>query len=163
MAPNFAERIKPVDPERFHFALGVYCAAAALKGPAPNPQEFGLNLLNDDGSESKITFTDRPENRGMLAVRKEFPEPTEFQSMGFRLMTFSRIMRYRKLRKWGLVRTGESGQTEIHEAVINALAMAPFRKTGVLDREAFLSLVEIERQKCEASETMIAKSEPGDG
>ena len=104
MARNFAERTKPVDPERFHFALGVYCTAAALKGPAPNPQEYGVNIVEDDGNVARITFTDSPENRGILAVKKEFPDPAEFQSMGFRLLTVGEIVRDRKLRKWGLVR-----------------------------------------------------------
>lgn len=153
MTPNFAERIKALDPERFHFALGVYCAAAALKGPAPNPQEFGLNIVNDDGSAASITFTDRPENRGMLAVKKEFPDPDEFESMAFRLMTFGEVIRDRKLRKWGLVRDGETGQTEVHDAVINALAMAPFRKSGSLDRDAFLSLVRVGRGKIEKNDS----------
>jgi hypothetical protein len=147
VAPNFAERIKPVDPERFRFALGVYCAAAALKGPAPNPEEFGIDILEDDGSATRISFTDRPENRGMLAVKKEFPDPAEFQSMSFRLLTFGEIMKDRKLRKWGLVRDGETGQTEIHDAVISALATAPFRKSGALDRGAFLASVKAESEK----------------
>ena len=84
MAPNFSQRITAVDPERFHFALGVYCAAAAMKGPYPNPQQFGLNLVEDDGSAKRISFTDIPGNRGMLAVKKEFPDPEEFQRLGFR-------------------------------------------------------------------------------
>jgi hypothetical protein len=152
MAPNFAERIKPIDPERFQFALGVYDAAAAMKGPYDNPQQFGLNVVEVDGSTTRIAFADIPDNRGMLAVRKEFPDPAEFQSMGFRLFTFARIMKDRKLRKMGLVREGEGGHTEIHCAVINALAMAPFRKSGALDRTAFLALVKSEHKRIEAEE-----------
>lgn len=152
MAPNFAECIKPVDPERFHFALGVFCAAADMKGPCQNPQEFGVNIREDDGSLTRLSFTDRPENRGLLAVKKEFTDPAEFQSMGFRLMTVGEVMRERKLRKWGLIRDDESGQTEIHDAVVNALAMAPFRKSGTLDRPAFLALVRSEQKRIEAEE-----------
>lgn len=152
MAPNFYERIKPVDPERFHFALGVYCAAAAMKGPYPNPQEFGVNIREDDGSLVRVSFADLPENRGLLAVKKEFTDRAEFQSMTFRLMIFGEVMRERKLRKWGLIRDGESGQTEIHDAVVNALALAPFRKSGTLDRPAFLALVKSEQKRIEAGE-----------
>jgi hypothetical protein len=154
MAPNFAERIKPVDPKRFSFAFGVYCAAAALKGPAPNPQEFGLTLVDgEEGSGTRITFADRPENRGMLAVKKEFPDKTEFQSMGFRIMTFSELVQDRKLRKWGLITdNNDTGLVEIHEAVLHALAQAPFRKSGTLDRPAFLELVKSECERMDAEE-----------
>jgi hypothetical protein len=152
MAQNFADRIKPVDPERFRFALGVYSAAAALKGPAPNPQQFGLNIVENDEGAMRISFTDRAENRGMLAVKKEFPDPVEFQSMGYRLLTFGEIMRDSKLRKMGLVRDGEAGETEIHDAVMIAFAMAPFRTSGTLDRRAFLALVKSEHERIEAME-----------
>lgn len=152
MAPNFDERVKRVDPERFRFALGVYCAAAALKGPSPNPQEFGLDIEDDDGSVIRLSFTDRAENRGMLAVKKEFPDPAEFQAMGVRLMTLGEIMNDRRLRRWGLVRDGETSQIEIHPAVSSALATAPFRRSGTLDRTAFLVLVKNEQRKMETEE-----------
>lgn len=150
MASNSEQRVKPVDPERFHFALGVYRAAADLKGPAPNPQEYGLDIVDDDGSVMRLSFADRAENRGMLAVKNEFPDDAEFKGMGVRLMTLSEIIRDRKLRKWGLIRDGETGQIEIHPAVISALATAPFRQSGTLDRTAFLALVKAEQRKIEA-------------
>jgi hypothetical protein len=153
---SFTHHIKAVDPQRFSFALGVYAAAAGLKGPSPNPQQFGLNLVEDDGSISRITFTDRAENRGLLAVKKEFPDPQEFRSMAFRLMSFGGIMKDQKLRRMGLIRDGEPGSTKMHDAVINAFAMAPFRKSGKLDRMAFLALVKSEHKRIEAMESGAA-------
>ncbi len=141
MAPNFTQRIKPVDPERFRFALGVFLAAAAMKGPYTNPQEFGINLLDDDGSVHRLSFTDRPENRGMLAVKREFSDPNEFQAIGFRIMTFPEIIKNKQIISWGLIRKGENGQDEIHDCVVTALAQVPFRKSGRIDRKAFLELV----------------------
>jgi hypothetical protein len=108
--------------------------------------------VKDDGNTELITFTDRPENRGILAVKKEFPDPAEFESMGFRLLTVGEIVRDRKLRKWGLVREGEAGAIEIDDAVVNALALAPFRRSGKLDREKFLALVKSERERIEGEE-----------
>ena len=61
-------------------------------------------------------------------------------------------MRDSELRKMRLVRDGEAGETEIHDAVINAFAMAPFRKSGTLDRRAFLALVESEHERIEPME-----------
>jgi hypothetical protein len=152
MSPNFEERIKAVEPERFLFALGVYQAAAAIKGPYVNPSEFSFSLVEKDGSAIKIQFTDIPENRGMLAVKKEFPDANEFQNLSFRIMTFSEVLRDRKLIKMGLVRHGEGGDIEIHDAVINALAMAPFRKSGALNKPAFHAIVKAEYTKLETDE-----------
>ena len=88
----------------------------------------------------------------MLEVKKEFPDPAEFQSMTFRLLTFNEIIKDRKLRKWRLVRDGETGQTEIQDAVIGALATALFRKSGALDRDAYLASAKAEQRKMEAEE-----------
>lgn len=147
MAPNFNERIRPVDPERFRFALGVFQAAAAMKGPFPNPQNFSLHIVDDDRTANTISFTDIPENRGMIAIKKEFPDPEEFQCIGFRILTFSEVIKNDKLVSMGLIRMDEHGQTEVHDSVILALAQAPFRKSGALDKKAFIELVKYERQK----------------
>jgi hypothetical protein len=63
----------------------------------------------------------------LLAIKKQFPDPAEFQCMGFRPMTVGQILKEPKLRKMGSIRDGQDGQIEIHQAVINALALAPFR------------------------------------
>jgi hypothetical protein len=57
----------------------------------------------------------------------------------------------KKLIKWGMVQRSEGG-VEVHDAVINALAAAPFRKSGVLDKPAFHSLVKAEYTRLEAGE-----------
>jgi hypothetical protein len=151
MAPNFNSRIKAVDPERFHFALGVFSAAAAMKGPYPNPQTFSVNIVDTDGSATRIAFTDRPENRGMVALKSEFPDAEEFECISFRILTLPEVIRNRQLIGRGLVRDGENG-LEIHDAVVNALAIAPFRKSGALDKSAFLALVKSEHKKLQEIE-----------
>lgn len=150
MAPNFAERIKAVDSERLRFALGVFGAAAAMKGPFPNPEQYALNIVDTDDSVSEIRLADIPENRGMLAIKREFPDEAEFMCIGFRIMTLREVIMDQRLLKMGLVRDGKEGQLEIHDAVINALAKAPFRKSGKLDKKAFLALVKQEHDQFEA-------------
>jgi hypothetical protein len=152
MAPNFAQRIKPTDPQRFSFALGVYQAAAALKGPAPNPEQFSINIAEEDGSRTKISFVDRPENRGMLAVKEQFPDPDEFQSMAFRILSFGEVLQDQKLSKMGVVRRDDTGNLEVHDSVIYGLATTPFRKSGKLDRPAFIAAVKSKYEKMEADE-----------
>jgi hypothetical protein len=117
-----------------------------------NPQQFSGNLVEDDGTATNIRFTDIPANRGMLAVKKEFPDAEEFQCMSFRLLTFSEVIKNRQLIRMRLVRKRESGEIEVHDAVINALAMAPFSKSGALDKPAFLALVKSEHKRLELVE-----------
>jgi hypothetical protein len=136
MSSDSEERVRPVDPARFHQALGVYQAALAAAGAAANA---------DAATPSPST-----ENRGIVAVKKEFPDADEFQSLSVRLGRFSEVIGDRKLIKWGMVQHSEGG-IEVHDAVINALATAPFRKSGVLDKPAFHSLVKAEYTRLEAS------------
>jgi hypothetical protein len=130
--------IRPVDPERFHQALGVYQAALAAEAPQAGVGEASASA-------------DIPGNRGIAAVKKEFPDTSEFQSLSFRLQRFAEIISDKKLIKWGMVEHSEGG-IEVHDAVINALAAAPFRKSGVLDKPAFHSLVRAEYTRLEAGE-----------
>jgi hypothetical protein len=130
----------PVDPERFHQALGVYQAALAAARPQANADAAtGASSAEFQG------------NRGIVAVKKEFPDPAEFQSLSLRLQRFSEVIGDKKLIKWGMVQHSEGG-IEVHDAVINALAAAPFRKSGVLDKPAFHSLVKAEYTRLEAAE-----------
>jgi hypothetical protein len=138
MSVNSDEKIRPVDPGRFHQALGVYQAALAAAAPQA-------------GADEASASADIAGNRGIVAVKKEFPDANEFQSLSLRLQRFAEIISDKKLIKWGMVHHSEGG-IEVHDAVINALAAAPFRKSGVLDKPAFHSLVRAEYTRLEAEE-----------
>ena len=142
MSSDSEEKISPVDPERLHLALGIYQAALAAEASEANASE-------QQGSAAPSA--EPGGNRGIVAVRKEFPDATEFQSLSLRLQRFSEIVGDKKLIKWGMVQHSEGG-LEIHDAVINALAAAPIRKSGVLDKPAFHALVKAEFTKLEAAE-----------
>ncbi len=144
MSSTTEDRIKPVDPERFHLALGVYQAALAADRANASPRETGAPAIG-------IQLAHAAGKRAMLAVRQEFPEEGEFQNLSIRLQRFFDILGDRKLIKWGMVRHDENG-VELHDAVINALATAPFRKSGVLDKVAFHALVKAEYTRLEAAE-----------
>jgi hypothetical protein len=132
------EKVGPVMPARLHQALGVYQSALAAKAP-----EAAAN-----GSEN----ADEPASlRGLLAVKREFPDPEEFLSLSLRLKRFTEVLGDKKLVKWGMVKHSEGG-LEIHDAVVNALAAAPFRKSGVLDKVAFHALVKSEYTRLDSEE-----------
>jgi len=135
MTAKAEEKIGPVEPARFHQALGIYQAALVEAS-----QEAA------DGEPAGM-----PVKRGILAVQHEFSDPVEFQSVSFRLQRFTEIVGDKKLVKWGMVKHSEGG-IEVHDAVINALATAPLRKSGVLDKSAFHALVKAEYSRLEAVE-----------
>ena len=145
MTAKTTEKIAPIDPERFHRALGVYQAAvAAQKSPESTGESSSLGQEREAEDAAGI--------RGILAVKKEFPDAKEFQSLSLRLQRFAEVIGDKKLAKWGMVAYTKDGGFEIHDAVINALAKAPFRKSGVLDKVAFHTLVKAEYSKLKATE-----------
>ena len=89
--------------------------------------------------------------RAMHAVKREFPDPKEYLSLSLRLRRFTEIVSDKKLLKWGMVKHSEGG-LEVHDAVVNALAAAPIRKSGVLDKDVFHELVKAEYTRLEAAE-----------
>jgi hypothetical protein len=143
MSSKATGKIAPIDPERFHRALGVYQAAAAAEAA---PEGAG------EPSASQADAQDVAGIRGILAVKKEFPDAEEFQSLSLRLQRFAEVIGDKKLAKWGMVSYTNHGGFEIHDAVINALAKAPFRKSGVLDKPAFHTLVKAEFERLKAAE-----------
>jgi len=153
MSPGSEERVSPVDPERFHLALGVYQAALAAAGAEANAGEASSTRVETGAAAATAAPpAEIPASRAILAVKKEFPDSGEFQSMSLRLQRIAEIVGDKKLIKWGMVKYDAAGGFEIHDAVINALATAPFRKSGVLDKPAFHALVKAEYTKLEAAE-----------
>lgn len=133
------EKVGPVEPGRLHQALGVYQSALAATASV-------AGTADTENADEPVASL-----RGMLAVKREFPDPKEFLSLSLRLKRFTEVVSDRKLAKWGMVKHSEGG-LEIHDAVVNALAAAPFRKSGVLDKDAFHELVKAEYNRLEAAE-----------
>jgi hypothetical protein len=130
------EKVGPVAPERLHQALGIYQSALIAE-------------LDEKAGEEPA---DEPvAQRGLRAVKHEFPDPKEFLSLSFRLQHFTEVVGDKTLIKWGMVKHSEGG-IEVHDAVVNALAAAPFRKSGVLDKDVFHDLVKAEFNRLEAAE-----------
>lgn len=131
------EKVNPVSPARLHQALGVYQSALveqAEEGDAQGRTESHL----EPGAI-----------RALRAVKREFPDDAEFRDLSVRLQHFTEVVADKKLVKWGMVKHSEGG-IEVHDAVVNALAAAPFRKSGVLDKTAFHDLVKAEFNRLEA-------------
>ena len=139
MSAGSDEKVGPVKPERLHQALGIYQMALA-----DSQGQGGAPASSESPAEPDST-------RGMRAVKREFPDSAEFEALSVRLKHFTEVLGDRKLIEWGMVRHSEGG-IEIHDAVVNALASAPFRKSGVLDKTALHALVKAEYNRLEAEE-----------
>ena len=131
------EKVGAVAPARLHQALGIYQSALVSGEP--------------DDDAGRAATDEAASLRGILAVKREFPDPKEFLSLRLRLERFTEVVSDKKRIKWGMVKHSEGG-LEIHDAVVNALAAAPIRKSGVLDKDAFHALVKAEFNRLEASE-----------
>lgn len=151
MGSSSEERTRPIDPERFQLALGIYQAALAADRASAKPGESSSTPAANKGAAIGIQLASAADKRAMLAVQNEFPDADEFQNLSIRLHKFFDVLGDRKLIKWGMVRHNENG-VELHDAVIHALATAPFRKSGVLDKVAFHALVKAEYTRLEAGE-----------
>ena len=138
MSAATEEKVNPVEPERLHQALGIYQSALVAGEP-----ETGLDEASTEDEPASL--------RAMLAVKREFPDAKEYFSLSLRLRRFTEIVSDKKLVKWGMVKHSEGG-LEVHDAVVNALAAAPFRKSGVLDKDVFHELVKAEYTRLEAAE-----------
>ena len=79
MSSNSEDKIRPVDPERFHQALGIYQAALAAEG-------------SQAGAGEASSPADISGRRGIVAVKKEFPDANEFESLSLRLQRFAEII-----------------------------------------------------------------------
>jgi hypothetical protein len=151
MSSTAGEKVRPVDPKRLHLALDIYQTAIAADRANVQASEASSNSDEKGAPAIGIQLASAAAQRAMLAVQKEFPEAEEFQSLSLRLDRFFDLLGDRKLIKWGMVQHRDTG-VEIHDAVIQALALAPFRKSGVLNRDAFHALVKLEYEKLEAEE-----------
>ena len=104
------EDFPPMEREAFEFALSVANGAANFDIPVENPEIKGATLVDEaTAEEQRISFTDRPMNRAMLASREHFGDDTD----GY--MNF--VMRF-----LALIKVGQVGS---REATVDAEARAP--------------------------------------
>lgn len=59
------------------------------------------------------------------------------------------VVRMERLSKLGVIQVDEAGQLMVHDSVIYALAGAPYRKSGKLDKVAFVAAVKSEFDRIE--------------
>jgi hypothetical protein len=125
-SPLFAQITATAPPDVFLACFEVYQNAAVMKMPVTNPQEYKIRL-----DDTVYAFTDRPENRGMLAV-KEFlgkEQIEHFPAISNRLLAMAGIIQH--VRKEPLFQQffradEEDGGYSVSDALLRAFALADF-------------------------------------
>jgi hypothetical protein len=114
----------PIDEEVFLYCVEVYQAAATMIMPTKNPETVKIEL-EDYGT---LAFTDRKENRGMLAIMKEARQAGlsdhDRMSLGWRILHVNNVIEARvRFARW--IKDGdEPGALAIDEALLRACARA---------------------------------------
>jgi hypothetical protein len=139
MAKKRSVRIGSVELEELMFAFGLCHAAASLKMAVENPQLKGFNLANPDGSVTRFTLTDRPLNRGGLAVAEHF-KGDKFENLMMRIFAIGDVYQHEKLSPW--VRNVAGGE-EIAESLLYAAARAKLTRAQTFDVDEIVKLASV--------------------
>jgi len=115
--------------------LDLALAAGAGLVPAPDPRKKKVYLLDEDGKELEITFTDRPENRAILAVKESLKDTRQFSSFMWRFWALTDLIREDKLRPWCARPTDDDNDDD--EFIIPARILDVARRMRLNKRGAF--------------------------
>jgi hypothetical protein len=130
-SPFFRQMIATAPPDVFLACVLVYQNAAAMTMPVTNPQEYKVRV-----DEAVYAFTDRAENRGMLAV-KDFlgsEQREHFLAVSNRIMALAGSMQrvHQEPHFKQFFRTdGADGSMNVSDALLRAFALADFKKQSL--------------------------------
>jgi hypothetical protein len=136
------EQAQPLDPKEFAFLVQVAQAAGTMRTPVTNPEQFGFNLVSEDGETTGIRFTDHPVNRAMLAVKEHYGEDRDRAVAAMmRLMAFWVIYRTVECDRWKKKDPEDVGFTLLHDSVMDVAATMPLNGDGHFDVPRFFAKV----------------------
>jgi len=136
------EGVPELDRDKFVDAFHHAYKAAAFPGnPFPDPTEKGLTIDNEDGTASRLSFTDVPENRVAFAILQRYTDDRMFGMIFLmRYMSLGQVWGDPRCERWK--RIGDDGQEEINEATIHAAAVAPMTDQMLFDLDRYFEIVE---------------------
>jgi hypothetical protein len=160
--PRDPRDIPAVSPEEFAFAMAVAGAAAAGKTPQSGVGHLGINYQEEDGSVGRLGLTDIPMNRGMIAVRGQFPRE-KFHTLMFRIWALGEVMEDSRMAPFRRPAEGEPGVEEVHEAVYAVAAEMPLNKDGHFNRQKFFRRLAARAREMEEAESPGGAGVSGEG
>jgi hypothetical protein len=125
--PNPGVMIARVKVEELKFAMGVACAAAAMKGPYPNPSENEFTLEDDDtGKLMTYRFADTAVARAGFAVMEQFKEePGKALALLMRWSELTRLVYDKRMQPYMRKASDGSGGVDLRGEAIEVAAELP--------------------------------------
>jgi hypothetical protein len=121
--------IKPVDPDRFSYAVAVFMAGASGRMVGVKKEKLGSFEMDGQTYE----FTDSPLNMGVSAVLSELqPEPREWTSLSYRLLTLTQLVGQNPKALSAHLRNN-AGDPSLSKVIVHAAASAKLRTDGKFD------------------------------
>jgi hypothetical protein len=130
----------PLDPEQFRRVLNLVTRAGRGDIPAIGPEGWEASHFDEEtGIVEEVRLTDHPLVRMALTVSAFYQgDSAGYYSAAQRLFGFMNIVRHPELEPW----TDDDGETtRVHDAVIEAAAVAELDEEGLFLVEPFLELV----------------------
>jgi hypothetical protein len=124
---NPEQTIPCVSAAELKFAMGVACAAAAMKGPYPTPAENELTMVDDDtGEETTFRFADTSVARASYAVMQQFQEqPGKGMALLMRWSELTRLVHDERMQPYMRPVSDGSGALDLREEAIEVAAELP--------------------------------------
>lgn len=127
--------IEAVAPDEFKYAMGVCMAAASMKGPYRNPENYSMGLHDEaTGEVLDIRLVDNPMARGALAVRAQFDDSEKCVAIMLRISGVMDLIKDKRMQPY--VR-GDGDPLEIREEVLDVAAAEEMSAESGFDRELF--------------------------
>jgi hypothetical protein len=116
--------IPRVSAEELRFAIGVACAAAAMKGPYPTPSVQQFTMRDDDtGEVTTYRFANPAVARGGFAVMQQFEqEPDKGVALLLRWSELTRLIHDRRMQPFMREAPDGSGAVDLRPEVLEVAA-----------------------------------------
>jgi hypothetical protein len=120
---NSAPMIPRVRPEELKFAVGIACAAAAMKGPYATPPEREFTVLDEEtGEESTYRFANDAAARGAFAVMQQFEhDPRKALALLMRWSELTRLISDHRMKPY-LRASSDGSSVDLRPEVLDVAA-----------------------------------------
>jgi hypothetical protein len=131
--------IPRVSAEELRFAVGVACAATAMKGPYPTPTVQHLTMQDDDtGEVTTYRFANPAVARGGFAVMQEFDqEPGKGIALLMRWSELTRLIHDQRMQPYMREAPDGSGAVDLRPEVLEVAAELSFDVNRGFDEHSF--------------------------
>jgi hypothetical protein len=143
---NFGQTMIPrVNAEELKFAMGVACAALAMKGPYPTPSVQHFTMQDDDtGDVMTYRFANQAVARGGFAVMQQFEqEPSKGVALLMRWSELTRLIQDPRMRPYMREASDGSGAVDLRPEVLEVAAELSLNGDKGFDEHTFFRTLDV--------------------